>query len=142
MSISIDAVAESCIVLSESGDVTQYILDQGIGYFIISLYKWNNGIWSGHSRYTSFTVSSPILNYNANMGGVDLKDQFRTYCPVGRKSFKWWRCCLWYLFKVSILNAYLLYQSMPRPRGSKSMDHFKFHISIARSLAQGKVARR
>ena len=29
-------------VLSESGHITQYILDQGIGYFIISLYKWNN----------------------------------------------------------------------------------------------------
>ena len=60
MSISIDAVAESRIVLSETGDVTQYTLDQGIGYFIISLYMWNGensaktreGIWSGHSRYT------------------------------------------------------------------------------------------
>ena len=66
MSISIDAVAESRIVLSKSGDVTQYILDQGIGYFIISLYKWNNensaimreGIWSGHSRYTRVLLYS------------------------------------------------------------------------------------
>ena len=57
-------------MLSDSGDVTQYILDQGIGYFIISLYKWNNensaitreGIWSGHSRYTRVLLYLAIFH--------------------------------------------------------------------------------
>ena len=87
-------------------------------------------------------IPTPVLNYNANMGGVDLNDQLLTYYPIGRKSYKWWWCCFWYLLELSILNAFLLYQSMPRPRGSKPMEHFQFHLSIARSLAQGKTARR
>lgn len=88
-------------------------------------------------------VPMPVLYYNSNMGGVDLNDQLRTYYPVGRKSMKWWRCCFWYLFEVALLNAYLLYKSMPRPQGSpKPLDHFTFHLSIARALCQGGTATR
>ena len=64
-------------------------------------------------------IPTHILNYNANMGGVNLTDQLRTYYPNGRKGYKWWRCCFLYLLELSILNSFLLYQSMPRPRGSK-----------------------
>ena len=55
---------------------------------------------------------------------------------------KWWRCCFWYLCELALLNAFLLYKSMPRPPGSKPLDHFQFHLSIARALCQGGAPRR
>ena len=87
-------------------------------------------------------IPMPVLYYNANMADVDLNGQLRTYYPVGRKSLKWWHCCFWYLCELALLNAFLLYKSMPRPPGSKPLDHFQFHLSIARALCQGGAPRR
>lgn len=83
-----------------------------------------------------------VANYNANIGGVDLNDQLHTYYSVGRKSMKWWRCCFWYLLEVALVNAYVVYISMPRPEGTKAMTHFEFHLSVARVLCQGGRAPR
>lgn len=79
-------------------------------------------------------VPLPVLAYNNNMGGVDLNDQLRSYYPCGRKSFKWWRCCVWYLLEVSIINAYLLYKNMPRPPQARVLTHLQFQLAIARHL--------
>ena len=48
------------------------------------------------------------VDYNKNMGGVDLSDQQRQYYAVGRKSCKWWRYLLWFFIDVSIVNAHIL----------------------------------
>ncbi|GFO03786.1 PiggyBac transposable element-derived protein 4-like [Plakobranchus ocellatus] len=45
-------------------------------------------------------------------------------------------------YTYSELQCQVLYKSMPRLQGSKPMDHFAFHLNIARSLARGKTARR
>lgn len=94
---------------------------------------------AGRRMAPSSSRSLPIsvLYYNSNMAGVDLNDQFRTWHPVGRRS-----CYFLYLFDVSLLNSYLLYKSMPQPLDSKPMDHFQFHLSIAKTLCQGGGARR
>ncbi|XP_068712041.1 piggyBac transposable element-derived protein 4-like [Montipora foliosa] len=53
--------------------------------------------------------SVPVVkSYNNNMGGVDLSDQLRRYYMTGRKSMKWWRCLVWFLVDVSIVNAHIL----------------------------------
>ena len=33
-----------------------------------------------------------------------------SYYPVGRKSWKWWRYIIWYLFDLVLSNAYILWQ--------------------------------
>lgn len=87
-------------------------------------------------------IPQSVLVYNANMGGVDKADQMRAYYPVGRKSKKWWRCCLWFLFEVSALNAYILYKSMPRLPSSRPLTHLQFHLEIARGLMKGSSRKR
>ena len=87
-------------------------------------------------------IPQSVLIYNANMGGVDRHDQLRSYYPIGRKSHKWWRCCLWFLIEVAALNAYILYKNMPRPPTSKPVSHFNFHMDIARSLMKGSSRKR
>ena len=37
------------------------------------------------------TVPELVLNYNANMGGVDHMDQLRSYYNGGRTWKKWWK---------------------------------------------------
>ena len=86
-------------------------------------------------------IPMPVLYYNANMAGVDLNDQLLTYYSIGRKSMKWSRCCFWYLCELALLNAFLFYKSMPRPPGSKPLDPFQFHVSIARALCEGGAPR-
>lgn len=71
------------------------------------------------------------------MAGVDLNDQLRSYYPIGRKSFKWWRSCFWYLVEVSMVNAYILHRNIPPPNGLKPLNHLQFHQEVARSLLKG-----
>ena len=82
-------------------------------------------------------IPQPVLYYNSNMGGVDMMDQFRSYYKVGRKSHKWWRSSFWFLFEVALIIAYILYKNMPRPNGVKPMNHFNFHLEVARALCKG-----
>ena len=87
-------------------------------------------------------IPIPVLNYNKNMGGVDLNDQKRSYYPIGRKSKKWWRCAHWYLYEVAVVNAYILYQhTTPVPQREKHMTLLQFHLEIARDLLRGNICR-
>ena len=46
--------------------------------------------------------------YNGGMNGVDVNDQYRSYCPPGTTSRKWWRYLLWFFVNLSMVNAYIL----------------------------------
>ena len=61
--------------------------------------------------------SVPVVkSYNNNMGGMDLSDQLRGYYMTGRMSKKWWRCLLWFLVDICIVNAHILEKLSPRHR--------------------------
>lgn len=87
-------------------------------------------------------IPNAVANYNMNMGGVDLNDQLRTYYTIGRKSVKWWRCCFFYLLEVPVLNAYIVYKKTPRPADVPVLNHFQFHLEVARSLMSGSTRKR
>lgn len=88
------------------------------------------------------TIPNAVSNYNTNMGGVDLNDQLRSYYTIGRKSVKWWRCCFFYLLEVAVLNSYIIYKNTPRPAGEKVLDHFQFHLEVARSFMTVSLRKR
>ena len=46
--------------------------------------------------------------YTAHMGGVDRADQLRSFYCSGWQSKKWYRYIFWFLFNVSVCNAFLL----------------------------------
>ncbi|XP_059162842.1 piggyBac transposable element-derived protein 4-like [Physella acuta] len=104
-------------------------------------------VWNTASRRTKDgaadkQIPQAVLVYNANMGGVDRHDQLRSYYPIGRKSHKWWRCCLWFLLEVAVLNSYILFCNIPRPPTVKPLTHLQYHMSVARSLMKGSSRKR
>ena len=57
-------------------------------------------------RSNVVTVNKPemVLEYTANMGGVDRADQYAsTYCFL-RKSLKWWRKLFFWGFEMCVIN--------------------------------------
>ncbi|XP_050410991.1 piggyBac transposable element-derived protein 4-like [Patella vulgata] len=58
------------------------------------------------------TVKCPVTikEYNSNMAGVDRSDQLRMEYPTYRMSKKWWLYLFYFLFDLSISNAFVLYK--------------------------------
>ena len=84
--------------------------------------------------------SAPVVkSYNNNMGGVDLSDQLRGYYMTGRKSKKWWRCLLWFLVDVSIVNADIL-EKVSQRNGSRTQ--LAFRLELVQALLGNFSARR
>ena len=53
-----------------------------------------------------------ILDYNQNMGGVDLIDQHLSYYSLRtRQTLKWWEKVFWRLIDVSIVNSWFIYKT-------------------------------
>ena len=62
-----------------------------------------------------------IIDYTARMGGVDRADQLCTSYNFARKTLKWWRKLFYWLFEVSIVNSYILFNiARLSTRGSTS----------------------
>ena len=58
---------------------------------------------SGHIL-TDVPCPSVIMNYNKNMGGVDLADQLRSYYDIGRNAKKYWKCLIVYFLNNCVVN--------------------------------------
>jgi hypothetical protein len=89
----------------------------------------------GHER-KDVEVPRAIARYNANMGGVDLADQRRSYYSIGRESKKWWRYLFWFGINVSLVNSYLLQKMSPGPQTKEraKMRMWEFYEKVADSL--------
>lgn len=75
-----------------------------------------------------------VLDYTANMGGVDLADQYAsTYCFL-RKSLKWWRKLFLGGLEMSVINSFILYRISEEGKQQKPMTHHKFVKSLVKQL--------
>ena len=85
---------------------------------------------------------SAIVNYNQNMGGVDLSDQYRSYYPVGRHSKKFWKALLWYLVNMALVNSYIIYKlTCEKVQCKKVKSHLKFRMAIVHQMIGGFTSR-
>jgi len=50
-----------------------------------------------------------VINYTKHVGGVDVSDQKREYCGVGRSSKKWWKFILHFVLNVCLVNCFILH---------------------------------
>ena len=66
---------------------------------------------------------SCIVDYNKHVADVDGLDQMISYYPLTRKSLKWTKK-VFYLMKISVHNAYVLYKAQSSTKKYKTM--FKF----------------
>ena len=84
-----------------------------------------------------------IINYNANMGGVDLADQQRSYNGVGRESKKFWTYLAWYIINTSIVNSFIIImKSLPLTHEQHNMTHLKYRMKIVSQLVGGFSSRK
>ena len=71
-----------------------------------------------------------VFHYCKKMGGVDLNDQLLNYYSFLRKSVKWSRKLLIYLFNIVVLNAYILNKIY----GSETLTHDEYRDRMVKFL--------
>ena len=72
-----------------------------------------------------------VISYNSNMGGVDRGDQLRGYYNCCIKSWKFYKYIFYFLFDVSIMNAFILWKHFSSATG---MTLKEFHLLLAQQL--------
>ena len=79
-------------------------------------------------------VCKPLVveRYNEFMGGVDTGDQLLSYYGFSHRTLKWWRRAFFYLLKVAIVNAYIMY--LTTPCEGRRLTHKEFRIQLAKEM--------
>ena len=73
-----------------------------------------------------------VLDYNENMGGVDLKDQlFQHYLLERKKMTKWYIKLFRRLLTVTVLNCMVICYANS---GQTKIDHSKFTVELVQAL--------
>ena len=73
-----------------------------------------------------------IIDYNRYMGGVDRGDQLRGYYNCRMKSRKFYKYIFYFLFDVSITDAFILYKNYCSSPTLNTIK--KFRLQLAREL--------
>ena len=76
-----------------------------------------------------------IHKYNQSMGGVDKADQHAVCYSFGRRSVKWWRKLMFWLFEVGIVNSYIMYKMSV----NKPLTHVDYRRQLVVSPCDGLV---
>ena len=64
------------------------------------------------------------------MGGVDHNDQLRQYNHVRLKSRKYYKYIFWFLFDVTVLNAFIISKTNPEMAAvTRSVKAFRTHLT-------------
>ena len=53
-----------------------------------------------------------VHTYNQHMNGVDIADQHSVYYSFLQKTVKWWRKLFFWLIETSVINSYILHNSI------------------------------
>ena len=62
-----------------------------------------------------FPCPEAIVSYSTHMHGVDHNDQIRQYYSVRTKSRKCYRYIFWFLFELTVANAFIIYRQNYKP---------------------------
>ncbi|XP_042892021.1 piggyBac transposable element-derived protein 4-like [Penaeus japonicus] len=73
-----------------------------------------------------------IIDYNDGMKGVDVGDQLASSYPAVRRSLKWYKKVLMYLFEMAMINAFALYKEV----GGQTTHQLTFREDVVRGLLQ------
>lgn len=97
-------------------------------------------VWQrGHNERVRVQKPACVVAYNNAMNGVDRLDQNIAYYPCVRKSAKWTKKFVLYLFQICLFNAFILYKAM-NPQGEHK-KFLQFMLSVVRSLTTLRHAR-
>ena len=89
----------------------------------------------GSKEKINIPCPSMIVDYNQNMGGVDLTDQHLSYYSLTtRRTLKWWKKLFWRFVDICVLNSWIIYKSnFP---DSTINSHRLFRIKLVQELVQ------
>lgn len=76
-----------------------------------------------------------VAAYQENYYGVDRAMQYRSKCPIGRQSRKYWKYFMNFILEVALVNTFLLWKMTPgvvKPRKHYSLGDL--HVDVAMSL--------
>ncbi|XP_029952484.1 piggyBac transposable element-derived protein 4-like isoform X1 [Salarias fasciatus] len=89
------------------------------------------GVW----QTKSIPVPDCILDYNANMGGVDLSDALIGYYSVHHKSMKWYKTFFYHFLDIAIVNSFILYKEICKTRADLTeKSHKMFREQLAAEM--------
>ena len=77
---------------------------------------------------TAVPCPEAVISYNSNMGGVDRGDQLRGYYNCRTKSRKFYKYIFYFLFDVSITNAFILWKHFSSATGM-TLKEFRLHLA-------------
>ena len=114
---------------------------------LVSVLKWNGKqdvtmISTYHGQETRIKLIKcrqkkqkpvSVLDYNENMGGIDLKDQLlQPYLLERKKMTKWYYIKLFRrLLNITVLNCIVICCANS---GQTKIDHFKFRVELLQAL--------
>lgn len=78
-----------------------------------------------------------VAAYQENYYGVDRAMQYRSKCPIGRQSRKYWKYFMNFILEVALVNTFLLWKMTPgvvKPRKHYSLGDL--HVDVAMSLIE------
>lgn len=68
------------------------------------------------------------------MGGVDVRNQNRSYYSTQIATKKWWHCVYFFYLDSYLANAFTIYKKMSKKLETKAMTHKEFQLRISYSL--------
>lgn len=88
-------------------------------------------------RQPELPVMKPqlILDYNNQMGGIDVSDMMSNRYAALRKTNKWYKKLAFHLSDLCITNAFVLH----KPVTGKGTPHYDFVLSIAKELIENSI---
>ena len=82
---------------------------------------------------TEIACPQAVINYTKHVGGVDVSDNRREYCGVGRSSKKWWKFILHFVLNVCLVKCLILYDLTIHP---PSTAHGNRQLTFRRNLVR------
>ncbi|CAF1041735.1 unnamed protein product [Rotaria magnacalcarata] len=103
-----------------TGDKEIYVIDSKGTAGVVQVERFEKG---GSKKYIS--KPSSIIDYNGNMGGVDLSDSSLHHAYIDRKSYRWFVKLAIHFFSRLLFNAFVMYRTYnSKARFSKFLECF------------------